>query len=153
MAALDFFYFFFFFFDILPSFRFLIAVTSVERWPDTTREELPIPCNIWEDVSMDFITGLPHSNGFSVIFVVDRLSKYAHFGLLREGFIALQVAQLFTDIVVKHHSFPKTIVSHGDSVFLSRFWQELFRHSDTSLQMSSAYHPQSVAKLKFESMS
>ena len=45
-------------------------------------QPLAIPSQCWEEVSMDFITGLPKSKGRTVIMLlVDRLRKYAHFFL------------------------------------------------------------------------
>ncbi|XP_042010529.1 uncharacterized protein LOC121759095 [Salvia splendens] len=104
---------------------------------------------VWEDVSMDFITGLPLSRGYTTIMVVvDRLSKYAHFAPLPNRFDALKVAHLFINKVVRHHGFPKTLVSDRDSVFLNKVWEELMRLSGTKLNFSTAYHPQSDGQTK-----
>lgn len=107
-------------------------------------QPLPVPTQVWVDVSMDFITGLPQSRGYTAIMVVvDRLSKYTHFAALPTRFDALRVAHLFVNTVVRHHGFPKTLVSDRDSVFLNQVWEELMRLSGTKLNFSTAYHPQS----------
>jgi len=106
-------------------------------------QPLPLSHRVWEDLAMDFITGLPPSHGYTSIFVVvDRFSKAAHFAMLPTEFSAYQVAMLFFDVVGKLHDMPKSIVSDRDPLFLSKFWQELFKASGTQLRMSSAYHPQ-----------
>lgn len=49
------------------------------------------------DISMDFIGGLPKSNGKEFIFVVvDRHSKYVHFMPLSHPYEVIQVAQLLS---------------------------------------------------------
>ena len=58
-------------------------------------QPLSIPSQCWEDISMDFITCLPKSEGRSVIMVVvDRITKYAHFCALSHPFKASTVDKL-----------------------------------------------------------
>lgn len=105
---------------------------------------LPIPSQVWEDIAMDFITKLPPSHGKSTIWVViDRLTKYAHFIALPAHYSAVSLAPVFMSEIYRLHGMPKTIVSDRDRVFVSRFWQELFKLNGTTLCFSSAYHPQS----------
>ena len=92
---------------------------------------------------MDFIEGLPISNGHSVIMVVvDHLSKYAYFIPLKHPFTAASIAKIFVANVVRLHGIPTSIVSDRDKVFISSFWQILFQLQGTQLCMSSSYHPE-----------
>ena len=112
-------------------------------------QPLPIPAQIWTDVSMDFVEGLPSSNGYTVIMVVvDRLTKYAHFVALKHPFSAVSVAKEFVANVVRLHGIPNSIVSDRDKVFISAFWRTLFNLQGTKLCMSSSYHPQTDGQIE-----
>lgn len=107
-------------------------------------QPLAVPEQAWQTVTLDFIEGLPKSSNYnSILVVVDKFSKYAHFIKLKHPFTALKVAQVYMENVYKLHGMPQALVSDRDSIFTSNLWQELFKKSGTELRMSSAYHPQS----------
>lgn len=71
---------------------------------------------------MDFITGLPPSMGkTSILVIVDRLSKAAHFVSLPPRIDARKLATVFTTEFIRLHGFPKSIVSDRDPLFISKF--------------------------------
>jgi hypothetical protein len=98
---------------------------------------------------MDFIEGLPKSEGYNVILVVvDHFTKYAHFIPLKHPYTAISVARVLFDIVVKLHGLPQSIVSDRDKVFTSSVWKELFKLMGVQLHLSTAYHPQTDSHTK-----
>ncbi|GJX69778.1 retrotransposable element Tf2 [Tanacetum coccineum] len=78
----------------------------------------------------------------TVLVVVDRLSKQAHFIAVTHSYTAKVIAQLFLDNIYKLYGLPKTIVGDRDKVFMSLFWQSLFKMLKVGLKFSTAYHPQ-----------
>ena len=92
---------------------------------------------------MDFIKGLPKSQGYSHFSSSGQIyTKYSHFIPLKHPYTAATVAEIFFKNIVKLHSMPLTITSDRDKIFTSYFWKELFKLWGTQLQMSTAYHPQ-----------
>ena len=80
---------------------------------------MPILTAVWEDLSLDFITGLPKYKGYEVVLVVvDRLSKYSHFILLKHPYTAKSTAEVFVREVVRLHGIPSSVISDRDSMDL-----------------------------------
>ncbi|KAA3469442.1 polyprotein [Gossypium australe] len=106
-------------------------------------QPLPILNRAWAAISMDFVEGLPLFKGKTTILViVDSLTKYGHFIALTHPHTVATMAQAYLDQEYKLHGASKSIVSDRDKVFLSYFWQQLFKHLGTKLHLSTAYHPQ-----------
>jgi transposase InsO family protein len=103
---------------------------------------LPIPDRLWKEISMDFIEGLPNSEGMTCLMVVtDRLSK----GLI---FIPLPniktetVVRAFLRHVVAYHWLPDAITSDRGSQFVSLLWERLCEILKINRRLSTAFHPQ-----------
>jgi hypothetical protein len=112
-------------------------------------QPLPVPAQVWEELSMDFITHLPNSFGHTVIWVVcDRLTKFVHFIALPTHFTAEDLAHCFSIEVCRLQGIPKTIISDCDPLFLSKFWKELFKTQGTTLKYNTAYHPETDGQIE-----
>lgn len=86
-------------------------------------QPLLVPCQVWDGITLDFVAGLPTSHGKdTILVVVDRLSKFAHFLPLSLPFTVKRVAERFVEGIIKQHSIPKSIISDRDSIFISQFW-------------------------------
>lgn len=106
-------------------------------------QPLPIPQGVWQDISLDFIEGLPLSDSKNVILVVvDRFTKFAHFIPLKHPYTAQHVASVFLDRVASIYGLPKTMVSDRDAIFTSQFWKVLFTKMKVPLLINTTYHPQ-----------
>ncbi|GKA21214.1 putative reverse transcriptase domain-containing protein [Tanacetum coccineum] len=97
-----------------------------------------IPQWKWDTITMDFVTKLPKtSNGYDTIWViVDRLTKSAHFLLMRENDSMDKLAKLYLKEVVMRHGIPVSIICDHDGRFMSGFWREFQKALGTRLDMS-----------------
>ncbi|GKA97775.1 putative reverse transcriptase domain-containing protein [Tanacetum coccineum] len=83
------------------------------------------------------------SQGYDTIWViVDRLTKSAIFVPMRETDPMDKLARMYLKEVVTRHGIPLLIICDRDPRFASNFWRSLQNALGTSLDMSTAYHPQ-----------
>nr|XP_025692619.1 uncharacterized protein LOC112794860 [Arachis hypogaea] len=111
--------------------------------PSGMLQPLEIPRWKWEEIVMDFVTGLPRTRlGFDAIWViVDRLTKSNHFLPIRINCSMEELARLYIKEIVRLHGVPLSIVSDRHPRCTSRFWGAFHRPFGTKLCLSTAYHP------------
>ena len=93
---------------------------------------------------MDFVSSLPltQRKHYVIWVIIDRLTKSAHFVLVRMDYSMDQLAELCVDEIVRLHGVPLSIVSDRDPRFTSRFWKELQSALGTRLNFSTTFHLQ-----------
>ncbi|KAI2645310.1 Transposon Tf2-6 polyprotein [Labeo rohita] len=111
--------------------------------PTGELQPLPVPKRPWTHISLDFVSGLPDSQGKNTILtIVDRFSKAVHLVALAGLPSAKTTAELILEHVVRLHGFPKDIVSDRGPQFTAKFWQAFCRLVGTTSSLSSGFHPQ-----------
>ncbi|KAL0152480.1 hypothetical protein M9458_052203, partial [Cirrhinus mrigala] len=122
----------------------ICARSKTSNSPSTGElQPLPIPKRPWSHISVDFVTGLPDSEGKNTILtIVDRFSKAVHLVALAGLPSAKTTAELILEHVVRLHGFPKDIVSDRGPQFTAKFWQAFCRLVGTTSSLSSGHHPQ-----------
>jgi len=92
---------------------------------------------------MDFITDLPTVRAKnSILVVVDRLTKMAHFTPCSKSITAEETARLILDKIIRLHGLPEEIMSDKGPQFASKFWRRLLKLLKVDIQLSSAFHPE-----------
>src|SRR4030095_9862036 len=107
---------------------------------------------------MDFIVKLPLSRDpanprgppfDSILVVVDRFTKMAHFIPCHETTTGPQLAHLIIKNVVARHGAPSSIVSDRGKPFISKFMWALGERLGIGQRFSTAYHPQTDDQTKW----
>jgi hypothetical protein len=109
-----------------------------------------VPMSKWEIISMDFVVGftltlLRHN---PILVIVEKLTKSAHFILVRDTYDVIDVARFFISEVICLHGLPKKIILDRNSWFSSKFWTSLQSTLETQLSLSITYHPKMDGKIE-----
>ena len=98
---------------------------------------LEIPMWKWENITMDFVVGLPcsPSSKDAIWVVIDRLTNVSHFIPMKTTNFVSGLVPLYVKEVVMLHGVPKSIVSDCASKFVSNFWKSLYSALGTGLDL------------------
>jgi hypothetical protein len=92
---------------------------------------------------MDFIKKLPSSAGFySILVIIDHLSKQAIFILMHNTITSAELACLFIIHIFSKHGVPSHVTSAWGSEFVLHFFHSLGLALDMKLHFTSGYHPE-----------
>ncbi|GJU48076.1 putative reverse transcriptase domain-containing protein [Tanacetum coccineum] len=127
------------------------GVKAEHQRPSGLLVQPEIPQWKWNNITMDFITKLPKSSqGHDTIWViVDRPTKSAIFTPMRETDSTEKLVRMYIKEVVTRHGIPVSIICDRDPKFASHFWRSLQKALGTSLDMSTAYNPQTDGQIDF----
>jgi hypothetical protein len=92
---------------------------------------------------MDFVVGLPESEGCNTVWVVvDRLTKRRHLVPCTDQVDGKKLGEMYVKEVFRLHGLPETIVSDREPQFASEFWKHVSERLGIKQRLSTVFHPQ-----------
>ena len=109
-------------------------------------QSLPVPEKLWVDLTIDFVVGLPKSQGFdAILMVIDQFLKKKHYILCTEndnGTSAKITAGLFLRHVWCYYSLPISLTSDWGLHFTFKMWDLLCKLLGIKAKLSTVWHPE-----------
>ncbi len=117
-----------------------------KAWKDKKQgllQPLPVPTRVWDELSLDFITGLPPTKDghVNLLVVTDRLSK-GIVAIPMQGITTDDVARALWTRVFSEHGLPRALVSDRGTQFDSQLWKKACEKWGIRRAMSTAFHPE-----------
>ena len=125
-----------------------LASKAIRHKPYSNLQSLPILAHWWNNLSMDFVTGLPLSSDWKnnnynpILVIVNPLTKMVHYELVKVTINASRLAEVIIDVVIQHHGLSDSIISDWGAIFTSKFWSSLYSFLEVKQRLSIAFHPQ-----------
>ena len=90
-------------------------------------QNMQLPVEKWQQVSIDFVTDLPYSgDGInSITTVMDKATGITHLIDCSKLIAAAETVRLYMRYIVKLHGVPRVIYTDRGIQFVSKFWREL----------------------------
>lgn len=110
---------------------------------------MPLPCQKWHCVHMDWMEGLPASGPArfdSLLVVVDAATRMCHLIPTHKTSTAEITSRQFFTNVVRLHGLPRILRTDRDPRFMSGFWKSLCKLFDIQHAPTVAFNPQGNGK-------
>ncbi|GJT88063.1 retrotransposon protein, putative, ty3-gypsy subclass [Tanacetum coccineum] len=104
--------------------------------------EFRVRTDDYHTISSNTFGGVRFLFGSGTKYLVDRLTKSAHFLPIRKDYPVSKLAEMFQQEIVRLHGTPSAIMSDRDPRFTSRFWKGLQKAWGTRLKFSTTFHPE-----------
>ena len=118
---------------------------STRHKPYGKQQQIEALQQAWQEITIDFIVKLPLFKDTitdikydSILVVVDRLTKYAHFIPWKEKRDAKDLAKVILKEIIANHGITQSIISNRDKLFTSKFWNTWTRQLGTKIKLSTA---------------
>ena len=112
-------------------------------------QPIPIPSQLFEVVSMDFILELPSSSGFdNILVIMDKLTKYAIFIPTTISVTEVETAKLFLHHIISKFNISQQVIMDRDARWKGEFWKEICKRMGMVRSLTTAYHPQADGQTK-----